>query len=187
MDERINDDHPQQSSSTELSGYVQEVLKSWTSAVSLLMAVVIDKAHIINVCLHIKIFLDCFVQYDKTLMKTTHQQTETWISKYNFASLPNVEQILRDYGSLRNIWEGDFKGEALISIVKPETFGAYRGNNIKNPSFNIIQRVYKKMAVHRLLRYLRTERHVLDHPADEELVMTTTAGYYDEAGDNDFS
>jgi hypothetical protein len=43
------------------------------------------------------------------------------------------------------------------------------------------------MAVHRLLRYLRTERHVLDHPADEELVMTTTAGYYDEAGDNDFS
>jgi hypothetical protein len=187
MDKQINDDHPQQSSLTEDSGYVQDVLKSWTSAVSLLMAVIIDKAHINNVRLHIKIFLDCFVQYDKTLMKTTHQHTETWISKYNFASLPNVVQILREYGSLRNIWEGDFKGEALISIVKPETFGAYRGNNIKNPSFNIIRRVYKKMAVHRL-RYRITERQVLDHPpADEELVMTTTVDYNDEAGENDFS
>lgn len=44
----------------------------------------------------------------------------SWISRYNFLSLLNLPDLVRRYGSLRNIWEGGMDGEGILKIVKKE-------------------------------------------------------------------
>lgn len=42
-----------------------------------------------------------------------------WISSYNFLSLLNLSEEVRDFGSIRDLWEGSFRGEKFVKEVKP--------------------------------------------------------------------
>jgi hypothetical protein len=64
---------------------------------------------------HIKIFLSAVEHFDAF---HTKRKKPLWISSYNFVSLLNFPDLLRRYGSLRLLWEGDGKGEGAIRCLK---------------------------------------------------------------------
>jgi hypothetical protein len=87
---------------------------------------------------HVKMFLGAFEKFDKprrdakdACPSTRPARTKTkatWISKMNFVSLLNLPDVLRRYGSLRALWEGDRKGEGGLPKVKAKVKGGTKGN-----------------------------------------------------------
>jgi hypothetical protein len=69
---------------------------------------------------------------------------------YNFASLSNLPDILELYGSVHGLWEGSFRGEAIISKAKSEIKHAFRGRSRHNAAFNLCHRVAKNMSLYRM-------------------------------------
>lgn len=65
----------------------------------------------------IRLFLSCFDALDSKVRKP--QSEPTVISSYNFQCLLNVPEQMRDYGPLRDHWEGKKQGESFLSEIKP--------------------------------------------------------------------
>lgn len=66
----------------------------------------------------IRIFLSCYDTLDETV-RPRHNSKPEVVSKFNFCCLLNLPDTMRKFGPLRNLWEGDFKGEGIIRLVKP--------------------------------------------------------------------
>jgi hypothetical protein len=49
-------------------------------------------------------------------------------SSYNFACLLNLPDLIREFGPLRNLWEGAAQGEGFIQVLKPELSMGLRKN-----------------------------------------------------------
>ena len=81
---------------------------------------------------------ECYSALDrKTRMFLTHfadmeerlplrKRLPTWLSCYNFLSLLNLPDVIRDYGPIRNIWEGAAQGEGVLRFVKPNVSNGMR-------------------------------------------------------------
>jgi hypothetical protein len=78
---------------------------------------------------HVKIFLSRYDAFDRPKRRKKTAQTVQpggrngknspgWISKMNFISLLNLPDVLRRFGSLRPLWEGDRKGEGGLPKIK---------------------------------------------------------------------
>jgi hypothetical protein len=63
--------------------------------------------------------------YHEERAKSKKNIPPSWISMYNFASLPNIPDILELYSPVHGIWEGSFHGEASISKAKQEIKHAF--------------------------------------------------------------
>jgi len=110
---------------------------------------------------HIKIFLNTFETFDAPLR--TEKDTPTWISSYNFVCLLNIPKMIRDFGPLRNLWEGGGQGEKIVSLIKPSWVG-YR----KNWQANAMDSLLKKMAMERLHRIVSP---VNDESEDNNIII----------------
>jgi hypothetical protein len=88
---------------------------------------------------HIKIFLSRYHAFDKPkrLKKAARpvppggRKSKTsagWISHMNFISLLNLPDVLRRFGSLRPLWEGDRKGEGGLPKIKAKIKGGTKGD-----------------------------------------------------------
>ena len=52
--------------------------------------------------------------YDKLDKETSNNdQLPSWSTQYNFLSLLNIPNIMREYGCCRNIWEGGIEDEVF--------------------------------------------------------------------------
>jgi hypothetical protein len=69
---------------------------------------------------HVKLFLAAFENMDNILRDTN--MLPKWISAYNFLCLLNLPGMMREYGPLRNLYEGSL-GEIFLVLVKPRTNG----------------------------------------------------------------
>lgn len=58
------------------------------------------------------------IYYDKTDMQQSKDSKPAWITQSNPLSLLNLPDVMRKYGSVRNIWEGGTDGEAYLKNVK---------------------------------------------------------------------
>ena len=66
----------------------------------------------------IKLFLTRLVQFEKLMI--TDGNKARWISSYTFPCLLNIPDIMREFGPMRNYWEGGIKGEGFLRFLKPE-------------------------------------------------------------------
>jgi hypothetical protein len=105
----------------EPAGPVQDVLSTLESLddlVALLMVESIeDESYYISVEQSIRVFLTHFADMDEKLKRKS--ESVSWLSSYNFLSLLNLPDIIREYGPLRLIWEGGSMGEGFLRFVKP--------------------------------------------------------------------
>jgi hypothetical protein len=85
----------------------------------------ITEAQILDVERHIKLFLSCVENFDGY---RTKREKPLWASSYNFISLLNLPSLLRRYGSLRMLWEGDGKGEGALRLLKRLITNGLKGN-----------------------------------------------------------
>ena len=63
----------------------------------------------------IRMFL---IRYDRIDLLLDDGPIPAWISQYNFLCLLNLPDTMRNYGSIRNIWEGGINGESYLKTVK---------------------------------------------------------------------
>jgi hypothetical protein len=76
--------------------------------------------HILEKERHIMLFLAAFENMDKLLRDTN--MLPKWIAAYSFLCLLNLVGMMREYGPLRNIYEGSLR-EIFLVLVKPRTNG----------------------------------------------------------------
>jgi hypothetical protein len=67
-------------------------------------------------------------------------ETRTWVSSYNFVCLTNIPAMIRDFGPLRNLWEGGGQGEKIVSLIKPFWVG-YRKDWQRSSMDSLLKRM----------------------------------------------
>jgi hypothetical protein len=71
-----------------------------------------------------RMFLTHFADMEERL--PLRKRLPTWLSCYDFLSLLNLPDVIRDYGPIRNIWEGAAQGEGVLRFVKPNVSNGMR-------------------------------------------------------------
>lgn len=122
---------------------VNAVVGAMKAMVSRLMCRSVTEANVQDAQRHIKIFLNSFEIFDRAMR--CGEDTPTWISSYNFICLTNLPSVLREFGPLRNMWEGGGQGEKILRLVKPTWIG-FR----KNWQVNMLDRLLRQTAMGRL-------------------------------------
>ena len=110
------------------AGSVETVLLTISSLDDLISLVMIDEIpnHEYYTVLErkIRIFLTHFADMEDKLPRK--KQLPQWLSAYNFLSLLNLPDVVRQYGPIRNIWEGGPQGEGVLRFVKPNMLNGMR-------------------------------------------------------------
>jgi hypothetical protein len=107
---------------------------------------------------HVKLFLSAYDNFDKprrrkraaqpvTQGKRRHKNQASWISKMNFVSLLNLPDVLRRYGSLRALWEGDRKGEGGLPKIKANVKGGTTGEWARSAATAIVSETALERAI----------------------------------------
>lgn len=109
---------------------------------------------------HIKLFLNSFHKFDKGM--NDNNNTPSWITSYNFVCLINIPQVIREFGPVRNMWEGGGQGEKIIKFFKPVWFG-FR-NNWQS---SILDSVLKRMAIKRVINDLNDDEDDIEEETTE--------------------
>ena len=94
----------------------------------LIMSRSVTEEYLLKLDLQIKIFLTKFHEFDATVKSKKEKSMPGWISSYNFICLLNLPRIAKEYGPLRNLWEGGYQGEGFIRLVKPYMKSGFRIN-----------------------------------------------------------
>jgi hypothetical protein len=80
----------------------------------------------------IKIFLSIYSRIEESIRLAeggdTAKQKPDWVTHYNFTSLLNLPAVMREFGPLRNLWEGGECGEKFIRRSKDALSNGLRGN-----------------------------------------------------------
>ncbi|KAL7564653.1 hypothetical protein ACA910_009340 [Epithemia clementina (nom. ined.)] len=96
----------------------------------------------------VKRFLSCYAKVDQGLQSSedSHEKP-SWVTLYNFMSLLNLPDAVRQFGPLCNIWEGGTQGEGFLWYVKREMSMGLRNNWQKR----LLTRIYKRKSLAMLL------------------------------------
>jgi len=126
-------------------GVVVEMMHLLNQLISCCMQEEVVEKNIVDIEMIIRMFL---IKYDEvdSVFKTGKKQTPGWVTSYNFMSLLNIPNMMKEYGSLRNIWEGGECGEGFLRKVKPEIKYGLRqqwkvwlmNNILKNMCYDLI-------------------------------------------------
>jgi hypothetical protein len=153
-------------------GPVENVLfmiSALRSMISRLMVRVVTEAYLSDLERHIKIFLNAYEVFDRA--NRTSQGIPSWVSSYNFCCLLNYPNVIKEFGPLRNLWEGGGMGEKVLRLVKPNWYG-FR----KNWQINKLDQVLRKMAMIKMTGNKKTTGE------DElEKEMTDDLGYLSDS------
>ena len=97
-------------------GDVLLTLESLDDLIALLMVdSITEESYYGDVDCSIRVFLTHFADMDAKLQRKA--ETPSWLSSYNFLSLLNLPDVIREYGPLQVIWAGGSKG-GIPSVCK---------------------------------------------------------------------
>jgi len=102
--------------------------QAWQVLVAKIMSTEATEESIRDIDQHIKIFLTLFARVDKSMNGGKKNYIPKFRSSYNFACLLNLPDLIREFGPLRNLWEGAAQGEGFIQVLKPELSMGLRKN-----------------------------------------------------------
>ena len=111
------------------------LISSWIALVSRLMQREVTEELVQDTERHVKIFLSAIHDVDTTLLGRTTENNDCDDSDEeeandkkkkpliettgNLSSLLNLPAVMRKFGPLRNYWEGGYKGEGILRLLKP--------------------------------------------------------------------
>ena len=72
----------------------------------------VDEKTIKGVDRSVRIFLSYLDIVDKC--RRNWKRGPVWFTSYSYMCCLNIPDVLKKYGSLRNLWEGGFAGEGII-------------------------------------------------------------------------
>ena len=92
--------------------------QSATEMCSLIMHNQVSDQYLKKLEWSIRVFLTRFDMVDSGV-RINSKEKPTWITSYNFLSLLNLPNMARQFGPLRNLWEGGYLGEGYLRMMKP--------------------------------------------------------------------
>lgn len=95
-----------------------DLVESMSDMIRSLMVTSCTESEIRKADMSVKLFLTRFAHLDQKMNK--HKKTLQWIASYTFPCLLNLPGIMREFGPLRNFWEGGVRGEGFLPYVKPK-------------------------------------------------------------------
>ena len=95
--------------------HIMKLVESTTKMISTIMSLSTKFEDITKIEAIIRMFLH---YYDNTELMNKEDKLPSWIQQYNMLCLLNIPIIMRNYGHMRNIWEGGKDGEAYLKQVK---------------------------------------------------------------------
>ena len=142
------------------------LISSWIALVSRIMQKTVTEELVVETERHIKIFLSALHDVDTTLLglntgksdDSDSDDEEEKIGKGNrpliettgnLSSLLNLPGIMREFGPLRNYWEGGYKGEGIIGVVKP---AITQGTHMPWFATAALKKFYREKSVELLLK-----------------------------------
>lgn len=159
-----------------VGGPVENVLtmiSALRSMISRLMVRVVTEAYLHDLERHIKIFLNAYELFDSA--NRTSNSIPSWVSSYNFCCLLNYPRVIKEFGPLRNLWEGGGMGEKVLRLVKPNWYG-FR----KNWQINKLDQVLRKMSM------MKMRKNKIKVGTDElEKEMTDDLDYLSDSSADD--
>ena len=107
---------------------------------------------------YIKIFLSAIDRIDQSLKivhtkdkiaPNTTEYVPYWLLKYNYLSMLNLPDTMREYGPLINLWEGSNQGEGYLRYAKPTIVNIHS----KNWQVNAIRNLQNKQSLDAIVDY----------------------------------
>ena len=74
-------------------------------------------------------------------------QDPYWLMKYNYLTLLNLPQTMKEYGPLVNLWEGSNQGKGYLRYTRPYTRPIIINIHSKNWQVNTILKVQNKKSL----------------------------------------
>ncbi|KAL7577205.1 hypothetical protein ACA910_003538 [Epithemia clementina (nom. ined.)] len=155
---------PRQSSGSEKG--VVDVWKSLHSLLQIVMRTGQDAINTEEIDFWVKRFLSRYTKVDQGLQSSEESNKKpSWVTSYNFMSLLNLPDAVRQFGPLHNIWEGGTQGEGFLQYVKRKMSMGLRNNWQKR----LLTRIYKRKSLAMLLSAdIGMEEDILAAAADDD-------------------
>ena len=145
----------------ERKGYVKmakKVISAWVAVVSRIMATRYTDSLINSTERHIKVFLSYFhdleelnytldTKKDKTNKNAAHKSNRIFTTG-NMVSMLNIPDQMRNFGPLRLFWEGGYKGEGILALLK---MSVTQGTHMPYFATAALKRFYNDRALGQLL------------------------------------
>jgi hypothetical protein len=121
---------------------IHQLVYSMYDMVKSVMVFEVDDDAIRNADFQIKRFLTNVAVCDKKINPST--KIPFWISSYTYPCLLNLPSHMKEYGPLKNLWEGGIRGEGSLRYIKPmhQNLGLRAGWPV-----NILTRFYQKFGL----------------------------------------
>ena len=111
----------------------KSTISAWSACISRLMLKPNNKDNSNSAERHIKLFLSAVNDLDEIIMDkkrrkegVKEQDKKKIQTVSNFMGLLNIPKQMREFGNLRDYWEGSFRGERILQTLKPlVTQGTY--------------------------------------------------------------
>jgi hypothetical protein len=122
---------------TDIIQQVERVVVSLSAMISRIMSPFpVTAQTITDIDRHIKIFLSCVEKLDFILNGSISPDAEShkkpriplWNSTANFVCLLRIPETMKQFGSLRDYWEGSLCGEKYLQRIKPLIHGVRPGD-----------------------------------------------------------
>ena len=101
-------------------------INTWAACISRLMAKPNSKDNSNSAERHIKLFLSAVNDLDEIIMDKKNrkegakqQENRKIQTVSNFVGMLNLPKQMREYGNLRDYWEGSYRGERILQQLKP--------------------------------------------------------------------
>ena len=85
-----------------------------------------------------------------------------WISSCNFVCLLNLPDAMREYGPLRNLWEGSYQGEGYLRVAKKHMKTGLRGNW----TFNALKKILQEKSFFHILGKYRSKEDMQENTTE---------------------
>ena len=118
---------------------LQDLVVHATKMITLVMNRYVDDEYLDELDISIKVFLTKFNKFDNN-MKMSEKEKPRWVTSYNYLCLLNLPRIAKNFGPLRNLWEGGYIGEGFLRLIKPHITRGLGKNWQKNIHRGILER-----------------------------------------------
>jgi hypothetical protein len=113
------------------SGQLPEILPVKGCPVATVLQMIREYYHIVSIGMSlqsedigikmqkaVRVFLTTYSEFSDSI--SDNLKEPSYFSKYSFMSLLNLPNQLKNYGSMRYIWEGGINGEGFLRLAKPQ-------------------------------------------------------------------
>jgi hypothetical protein len=99
---------------------VRNMIKGMCRLIGKAMSMHDEEKNIIELEAIIRYYL---IYYDKIDREINKSNVPAWIKQYNLLCILNIPDVMRNYGTMRNVWEGGVDGESYLKRVKMQLRG----------------------------------------------------------------